>query len=152
MVYKDRVTDEQLEERVRAALEREPRIANPRDVAITVAAGAATLRGTVPSFKQRHACVEAAKRVMGVEYVVDELTVKWFGDQRSDDELRGAALQALIWDVEVPDDDIDVKVSDGWVTLKGEVRHQFESDAAFDDVARLQGVGGITNEIRVVTA
>ena len=83
---------------------------------------------------------------------MDELTVKWFGDQRSDDELRGAALQALIWDVEVPDDDIDVKVSDGWVTLKGEVRHQFESDAAFDDVARLQGVGGITNEIRVVTA
>ncbi len=152
MVYKDRATDEQLEERVRAALDREPRVANPRDVAITVAAGAATLRGTVPSFKQRHACVEGAKRVKGVEYVVDELTVKWFGDQRSDDELRGAALQALIWDVEVPDDDIDVKVSDGWVTLKGEVRHQFESDAAFDDVARLQGVGGITNEIRVVTA
>jgi osmotically-inducible protein OsmY len=152
MVYKDRVTDEQLEERVRAALEREPRVANPVDVAITVAAGAATLRGTVPSFKQRHACVEAAKRVMGVEYVVDELTVRWFGDQRSDDELRGAALQALIWDVEVPDDAIDVKVSDGWVTLKGEVRHQFESDAAFDDVARLRGVGGITNEIRVVTA
>ncbi len=152
MVYKDRATDEQLEERVRAALDREPRVANPRDVAITVAAGAATLRGTVPSFKQRHACVEAAKRVKGVEYVVDELTVKWFADQRSDDELRGAALQALIWDAEVPDDDIDVKVSDGWVTLKGEVRHQFESDAAFDDVARLQGVGGITNEIRVVTA
>ncbi len=152
MVYKDGVTDEQLEERVRAALEREPRIANPRDVAITVAVGAATLRGTVPSFKQRHACVEAAKRVIGVEYVEDELTVKWFGDQRSDDELRGVALQALMWDVEVPDDDIDVKVSDGWVTLKGEVRHQFESDAAFDDVARLQGVGGITNEIRVVTA
>jgi osmotically-inducible protein OsmY len=152
MVDKDRVTDEQLEERVRAALEGAPRITNPRDVAITVAAGAATLRGTVPSFKQRHACVEAAKRVMGVEYVVDELTVKWFGDQRSDDELRGAALQALIWDVEVPDDDIDVKVSAGWVTLKGEVRHQFESDAAFGDVARLRGVGGITNAIRVVTA
>ena len=152
MAYKDRVTDEQLEERVRAALDREPRIENPRDVAITAAAGAATLRGTLPSFKQRHAAVQAAKKVRGVEYVVDELTVKWFGDQRSDDELRGAALQALISDAEVPDDAIDVKVTAGWVTLKGEVRHQFESDAAFDDVARLQGVGGITNTIRVVTA
>ena len=152
MVYKDRVTDEQLEERVRAALEREPRIANPRDVAITVSSGAATLRGTLPSFKQRHAAVEATKRVRGVEYVADELLVKWFGDQRSDDELRGAALQALISDVSVPDDAIDVKVNAGWVTLKGEVRHQSESDAAFDDVARLQGVGGITNKIRVVTA
>jgi osmotically-inducible protein OsmY len=152
MAYKDRVTDDQLEERVRAALDREPRMENPADVAITAAAGTATLRGTLPSFKQRHAAVEAAKRVRGVEHVVDELVVKWFGDQRSDDELRGAALQALIWDEAVPDDAIDVKVTAGWVTLKGEVRHQFESDAAFDDVARLQGVGGITNKIRVVTA
>src|ERR1700742_3522123 len=95
---KDRVLDEQLEDRVRLALEQEPRIANPRDVAIAVAAATATLRGTVPSFKQRHAVLEAAKDVPDVEYVVDELVVKWFGDQRSDDELRGAALQALIWD------------------------------------------------------
>ena len=152
MVYKDRVPDDQLERRVRAALDREPDIENPRDVAITVAAGAATLRGTLPSFKQRHAAVEGAKRVRGVEYVVDELLVKWFGDQRSDDELRGAALQALIWDAQVPDDAIDVTVTAGWVTLKGEVRHQSESDAAFADVSCLQGVGGVTNKIRVVTA
>jgi hypothetical protein len=33
-----------------------------------------------------------------------------------------------------------------------EVRHQHESDAAFEDVAKLEGVGGITNAIRVVTA
>jgi len=45
-----------------------------------------------------------------------------------------------------------VTVRNGWVTLRGEVRHQFQSDAAFEDVARLEGVGGITNEIRVVTA
>ena len=149
---KDRVLDEELKDRVRSALEQDPQVANPRDVAITVAAGTATLRGTVPSFKQRHAVLEAAKSVPDVEYVVDELEVKWFGDQRSDDELRGAALQVLISDEEVPDDAIDVKVKDGWITLKGEVNHQFESDAAFDDVTRLEGVGGITNEIRVVTA
>ncbi len=152
MVYKDRVTDQQLAERVRAALDREPRLENPRDVAITAAARTATLRGTLPSFKQRRAAVEAAKRVKVVEFVVDELVVKWFGDQRSDDELRGAALQVLISDAGVPDDAIDVTVTAGWVTLKGEVRHQSESDAAFDEVAGLPGVGGITNEIRVVTA
>jgi osmotically-inducible protein OsmY len=37
-------------------------------------------------------------------------------------------------------------------TLKGQVRHQDESDAAFEDVSGLEGVGGITNEIKVVTA
>jgi osmotically-inducible protein OsmY len=36
------------------------------------------------------------------------------------------------------------------VTLKGNVSYQFESDAAYDDVATLYGVVGVTNEIRVV--
>ena len=66
MVYKDRATDEQLEERVRAALDREPRVANPRDVAITVAAGAATLRGTVPSLSSARPAWKRP-RVKGVE-------------------------------------------------------------------------------------
>ena len=72
-------------------------------------------------------------------------------DDVRDDEIRGAALQSLIWDAEVPSDSIDVKVVAGWVTLKGKVEFQFQSDAAFDDVAMIHGVGGITNEIKVVT-
>jgi osmotically-inducible protein OsmY len=35
------------------------------------------------------------------------------------------------------------------VTLKGEVSFQFQSDAAYDDVSRLYGVAGVTNEIDV---
>jgi osmotically-inducible protein OsmY len=46
------------------------------------------------------------------------------------DEIRGAGLQNLIWDAEVPSDSIDVKVQDGWATLKGDVSFQFQSDAA----------------------
>jgi hypothetical protein len=30
--------------------------------------------------------------------------------------------------------------------------HQYDSDAAFDAVRRLSGVGGITNKIEVITA
>ena len=58
-------------------------------------------------------------------------------ERRRDDEVRGAALQTLIWDVDVPSDAIEVKVSDGWVTLTGEVDYQYQSDAAYDDVASL---------------
>ena len=119
---------------------------------MSAASGTVSLLGTVPSFAQRRAAVDAARRVGGVHHVVDELKVRLFADDRSDDELRGAALQALIWDVEVPSDHVDVEVTSGWVTLKGVVRHQFQSDAAFEDVARMQGVGGITNKISVVTA
>lgn len=48
-------------------------------------------------------------------------------------------------------DSIDVKVQDGWITLTGEVSYQFESDAAYGDVADLVGVYGVTNEIKVTT-
>ena len=47
---------------------------------------------------------------------------------------------------------VGVTVRDGWLTLKGEVKHQTDSDAAFDAVCRLLGVGGITNKITVVAA
>jgi osmotically-inducible protein OsmY len=67
-------------------------------------------------------------------------------------EIRGAALQALISDEQVPAERIDVAVDDGWLTLKGEVKHQYETDAAFDAARRLPGVGGIINEIKVITA
>jgi osmotically-inducible protein OsmY len=70
-------------------------------------------------------------------------------DRREDDAIRGAALQNLIWDAEVPSDSIDVKVQDGWVTLTGDVSFQFQSDAAYEDVSRLYGVAGVTNEITV---
>jgi osmotically-inducible protein OsmY len=53
-----------------------------------------------------------------------------------------------MWDVEVPAESIDVKVENGWITLKGSVRDQHESDAAYDDVASLYGGYGITNEMQ----
>jgi osmotically-inducible protein OsmY len=52
--------------------------------------------------------------------------------------------------LQVPGDDIDVHVKDGWVTVKGDVDFQFRSDIAFDDVSRVYGVTGVTNEIKVV--
>lgn len=53
---------------------------------------------------------------------------------------------------QVPAERIDVAVDDNWLTLKGEVKHQDETDAAFEAVRRLPGVGGIINEIKVITA
>ena len=60
------------------------------------------------------------------------------------------ALQTLIWDSNVPSDSLEVKVAhDCRVTLQGRVRHQYQSDAAYDDVSRLPGVLGVTNKIGV---
>jgi hyperosmotically inducible protein len=61
-------------------------------------------------------------------------------------------LQRLIWDPDIAAGYLDVQVKHGWVTLKGEVDYQYESDRAFDRIARLRGVTGLTNELKVVQA
>jgi osmotically-inducible protein OsmY len=139
-----------LENEIRATLDLDARIPAPVEVAVLGDGGIVRLRGTVGSFKQRRAAVEDAQSISGVYEVLDDLKVSFEdGDRLLDDELRGAALQMLIWDSEIPSDSVDVKVNDGWATLTGEVGYQFQSDDAYDHVAALRGVTGITNEIRV---
>jgi osmotically-inducible protein OsmY len=114
--------------------------------------GSVVLRGTVGSLSQRRAAVSDARKVTGVYDLDDQLQVRLLNDAlRSDAEIRGIALQILYWDTQVPDEMIDVRVDDGWLTLSGTVNYQFESDAAYVDVAPLQGVLGITNKIEVIT-
>ena len=142
----DRVIDD-----VRAELASDPRLPYPDEIAVESFGGAVTLRGTVGSFAQRRAAVADARRTRGVVDVYDEVDVRILDrDLREDAEIRGAALQRLGWDSEIPGDYLDVRVEDGWITLKGDVDYQFQSDLAFDDVSRLYGVTGVTNEIKVV--
>jgi hypothetical protein len=144
------LTDTSLTDAVIARVEDDPRIPESLEIAVAADDGFVTLRGTVESFSQRRAAGRDAKNVDGVYDIDNQLKVSLTGsDRRDDDEIRGAALQNLIWDVEVPSDLVDVKVSDGWVTLKGNVSYQFETDAAYEDVASLYGVVGVTNEIIV---
>jgi osmotically-inducible protein OsmY len=143
--------DQLITEEIRDALERDPHVHNPKEVAVSESAGTVALRGTVRSLHQRRMAAEAARSVRGVHDVRNELRVDP-RDHRPDDELRGIALQALIDDDAVPADRIEVSASAGWLTLKGAVKRQEESDAAFRAVAVLPGVGGITNRIDVVTA
>ena len=144
------LTDTSVSDAVIARLDLDPRIPESLEIAVSADDGFVTLRGTVESFSQRRAAGQDAKNAAGVDDIDNQLKVSLTGsDRRDDDEIRGAALQNLIWDVDVPSDLVDVKVDDGWVTLKGDVSYQFQSDAAYDDVASLYGVVGVTNEIIV---
>ena len=142
--------DTPVEDAVIGSLSVDPRIPDSTEIAVAVEDGIAILRGTVESFGQRRAAARDASNIDGVYEVDDQLKVRLL-EMREDEEIRGAALQTLMWDSEVPAASIDVKVSEGWVTLKGNVNYQYESDAAFDDVASMNGVLGITNEIKVTT-
>jgi osmotically-inducible protein OsmY len=136
---------------IRVRLENDRDVPHPKEIAVSEREGDVTLRGSVGSFHQRQAAVRVAKSVRGVRAVEDQLTVD-LRDRWDDDEIRGVALQALMSTEGLPADRVDVKVDSAWLTLKGQVRHQSDSDAAFAAVSAVPGVGGITNEIKVITA
>ena len=105
-------------EEIRAALARDSRIAHAVEIAVGEREGIVTLRGTVSSPRQRQTAVEIAKSVSGVRTVNDGLRIDP-RDHTLDDEIRGAALQALLSDDAVPER-VDADVANGWLTLKGE--------------------------------
>jgi osmotically-inducible protein OsmY len=97
-------------------------------IAVSADDGKITLRGTVGSLREKREAQKAARRVFGVTSVDDQLQVRLLTDQRrSDAELRGDVLQALMLDSLVPSS-VDAKVEDGFVTLTGTAEWQYQRD------------------------
>jgi len=142
-------TDEQIQQDVLAELKYDARI-QPNEIGVSVHDGIVTLSGWVDSYTKRWAAEEAAHRVRGVRAVVNEIEVRLpTTAERSDEDIAAAALRALEWDAFVPVERLDVTVSKGWVTLRGEVEWQYQKEDAERVVRRLSGVRGVTNLITV---
>lgn len=144
-------TNSELQSEVQAALQRDSRMTHPERIAVYAdKIGSVTLRGSVGSVAQRAAAVQTARKVSGVLNVVDQLKVHpRVPDRRADDELRAAALQRLIDDTRIPANHVDVEVSGGRVTLKGYVWRDSERAAAAEQIATLDGVVEVSDQIVV---
>jgi osmotically-inducible protein OsmY len=142
-------TDAQIQSDVLAELQWEPRV-QPNEIGVAVKNGVVTLTGFVDSYTKRWAAEEAAHRVRSVKAVANDIEVRLStDDKKTDADLAAAAVNALEWDAFVPVDKLDVTVSNGWVTMKGEVEWQYEKQDAERVVRRLTGVTGVTNLITV---
>lgn len=142
-------TDMELQRDVAAELKWEPRL-REEEIGITVKDGVVTLTGFVPDYAQRRVAAKAVERVAGVRAVAQELVVKVpETNRRSDTELAHQVVNALAWDIEVPNQKIKAKVEDGWVTLEGEVDWQYQRNSAERAVRYLMGVKGITNLLTI---
>jgi osmotically-inducible protein OsmY len=142
-------TDEEIQRVVLAELKWDARV-QPNEIGVAVKDGIVTLTGWVDSYIKKWAAEEAAHRVRGVKAVVNEIEVRLPSDaERTDADIAAAAVRALEWDAGVPIDKLDVTVSKGWVTLKGEVEWQHQKEDAERVVRRLTGVKGVTNLIIV---
>jgi len=119
-------------------------------IAVSVDDGAVTLRGTVGSFREKQEAKHDAKRVYGVKEVKNELEVRILTEhKRSDADLRGSVLQAMMLDSLIPAT-IDAKVDNGIVTLTGKANWQYQRDEAEYVAGNLFGVMGVEDEIDLI--
>ncbi len=141
--------DSELRTAVQQELSWEPSIVSAH-IGVTADAGVVTLTGHVGNFAQKHAAEDAAKRVKGVKAVAEEIEVRLLPESnRTDDQIAAAILDRLAWNVTFPRDAAKVTVENGWVTLTGEVDWHFQKEAAGQDVRRLFGVVGVSNQLTV---
>ena len=138
-------TDEAIQTDVLEELKWDSRV-RPNEIGVAVKDGIVTLTGWVDSYLKKMDAEEAAHRVPGVKAVANDIEVRLPGfAERTDTDLAAAVLGVLRWDAAIPAGKVDVTVSQGWVTLKGEVDYAFQVRDAERAVRRHAGVRGVSN-------
>lgn len=143
------IGDNELQQNVLDELRDEPSL-DAAHIGVTADKGVITLTGTVGSYAEKLIAEDAAKRVISVRAVANDVRVQLRdGHKRTDTEIAKAAIDALQWHSMVPDEWVKVTVDNGWLTLEGTVDWKYQKDAAEHAVHHLTGVRAVTNAISV---
>jgi osmotically-inducible protein OsmY len=142
-------SDAEIREDVLNELRWDPQISDPDAIGVAVKDGAVTLTGQVPTYAEKLAAARAAERVYGVKAVANDLKVKLTGAPRDDSDIARAIAHVLEWNTQIPEGRVHARVQDGWVTLDGEVDHDFQRREVERMVRNIRGVIGVTNAITV---
>lgn len=119
-------------------------------VLVDVDNGTVTLTGSVHHYGQKFAAQDAAHRINGVRDVVNDIHVTLPNHlAHTDHDIAQMVRRVLEWDVRVPDDRITCTVSEGWVTLEGDVEVWPQREDAEHAVRHLACVRGVNNLIVV---
>ncbi len=109
--------------------------------------GVVTLSGTVDNIMAEDRAIEIAQSIKGVRSVIDQIQVKPVS--RSDRQIRQDVLDILVSDPVTESYDISVNVSNGVVTLGGNVDSWPERKFAGDLAKSAPGVIRVVNELDV---
>lgn len=143
-----RIHDDGLQAAVHEELLWQPDV-DARAIGVSVRDGVVTLTGEVGSYAHREAAERAAKRVRGVKALANDIGVKLPSSLTvSDSDIAAACAAILEWSITIPRKLIPT-VSDGWVTLEGDVDWNYQREEATRLVRDLAGVRGLTNKIRL---
>ena len=113
--------DLEIQSDVLAELHWDPKIKAPQ-IGVEVSNGVVTLSGYVESYLEKISAEKAAKRVIGVGAIAQEIKVLLPGSSiRSDTEIARQIQSIISWSDIDPNDQIHIKVEHGFVTLSGKV-------------------------------
>src|SRR5882762_7903508 len=118
------------------------------DIAVAVKDGVVTLTGFVRSYTQKYEAERDAKRVAGVLAVANDLEVRLpIIHQKPDPEIARNIVEELKTELPYSHSLIKATVSNGWVTLEGDVEWNYQKERAEAAARRVRGVKGISNFI-----
>jgi osmotically-inducible protein OsmY len=142
-------TDAEIKEDVTRELRWDPQVTEPDAIGVAVKDGAVTLTGHTSSYAEKLAAARAAERVYGVKAVANDLEVRLPGAPRDDSDIATAIAHVLENNVQIPAGRVQARVQAGWVTLEGEVEHDFQRREVERMVRQVRGVAGVTDMITV---
>jgi osmotically-inducible protein OsmY len=120
------------------------------EIAVTVNGSIVTLSGFVNNYAEKCQAERAAKRVLGVAGVADDIQVRVAVAAGVDDpSIASAAVAAIKANLPICADRIKVVVSDGLLTLEGHLEWNYERERAEEAVRPLRGVRMVNNQLRI---
>jgi osmotically-inducible protein OsmY len=158
VVYTGIRTDREIQNEIEKKLRSDIYI-NDLSLGVEFDDGVATISGVVGSSAEKER-IRFSSYVNGVKDVdVSGLKIEWWADDDmrkqdavpllDDDKIRTAVYDALMYDPRVLPTKIDVKVTDGIVSLQGSVTDYRARKAAEEDARNTVGVGRVFNYLKV---
>ncbi|RNA62958.1 BON domain-containing protein [Chryseobacterium nematophagum] len=142
-------TNTKLQREVQYAIAWEP-LLHAAEIGVTVKDGVVSLTGVVDSYAKKAEAEKAAKKVAGVKALVEDIEVKFPSSwKKTDAEVATEVLNTFKSNYTIPDNNIKIKVEDGWVTLEGQLPWNYQREAAERAVKYLSGVKGVLNKIKI---
>jgi osmotically-inducible protein OsmY len=142
-------SDTEIKNDILSELKYEPRV-KVTDIGVLVKDGTVTLNGFATSYGEKWDAVKAVKRIAGVKAIADDIEVKFPESlRRNDGDIAAAAANQIEWSTTIPQGAVQVTVSEGRVSLEGQVEWWYQKDAAEDGVRYLAGVNRVFNLITI---
>jgi osmotically-inducible protein OsmY len=145
-------SNDELQKNVRDAIRWEPSLSGAEIGVTANAGGVITLTGTVSNFNKRKEAEDVAKNVAGVKAVVEKIEIYVTSDTAlTDVEIATRIVNDFKWSWQIPNGAIQIKVEKGWITMEGNLKWNYQREAAKKIVTNLPGVRGLTNDLKIVS-